>query len=79
MVDSSILWDYTFGHWTNFGSINNVFQGLESGITGAVRDDSNINWFFKGIILKLISENNGLKIKIFYLKEIAFGLIKTKN
>jgi hypothetical protein len=29
------------------GSINNIFPGLEFGITGAVKDENDIIWFFK--------------------------------
>ena len=72
MVNHTILWQYD-GIWKNLGSINNVFPELEPGITGAVRDDSNINWFFKGNF----KCNFIFKIKKFNSKEIAFGLIKT--
>ena len=73
--DRSILWKYD-GTWKNLGQISNVFQKLESDITGAVRDDSNINWFFKGNI-NTFNDEDIFKINNFSSKEIAFGLIKT--
>jgi hypothetical protein len=47
LVNRSILWQYD-KEWIKLGLINKVFKGLETDITGAVKDDENIIWFFKG-------------------------------